>query len=173
MSPSDLQETQQKVVAAGATQVTPIIVALLRRCFPQWLVRDILAPLAVSRVALIIVAWLGLHLLQVRLNGTKWEVASNGYGQIVAEHLSPNSHPFINMWARWDGGWYLDIAQHGYSFVPAKQSNVVFFPLYPDLIRAVQYVIPLRSDAGWLLRSEEHTSELQSRFDLVCRLLLE
>src|SRR5207249_7329736 len=26
---------------------------------------------------------------------------------------------------------------------------------------------------GFLLRSEEHTSELQSRFDLVCRLLLE
>src|SRR5437868_12946550 len=25
----------------------------------------------------------------------------------------------------------------------------------------------------WELRSEEHTSELQSRFDLVCRLLLE
>src|SRR5207249_11353278 len=29
-------------------------------------------------------------------------------------------------------------------------------------------------DTGiWTLRSEEHTSELQSRFDLVCRLLLE
>src|SRR5699024_11670007 len=26
---------------------------------------------------------------------------------------------------------------------------------------------------GWSIRSEEHTSELQSRFDLVCRLLLE
>src|SRR5207249_10075916 len=26
---------------------------------------------------------------------------------------------------------------------------------------------------GWGVRSEEHTSELQSRFDLVCRLLLE
>src|SRR5699024_12626084 len=25
----------------------------------------------------------------------------------------------------------------------------------------------------WTLRSEEHTSELQSRFDIVCRLLLE
>src|SRR5699024_11638195 len=25
----------------------------------------------------------------------------------------------------------------------------------------------------WFVRSEEHTSELQSRFDLVCRLLLE
>src|SRR5699024_12229678 len=30
-----------------------------------------------------------------------------------------------------------------------------------------------RSPTGRLLRSEEHTSELQSRFDLVCRLLLE
>src|SRR5438067_7996178 len=30
--------------------------------------------------------------------------------------------------------------------------------------------IAIRSDAA---RSEEHTSELQSRFDLVCRLLLE
>src|SRR5437868_13315385 len=32
----------------------------------------------------------------------------------------------------------------------------------------------LDPDAPWLeIRSEEHTSELQSRFDLVCRLLLE
>src|SRR5699024_12457183 len=30
-----------------------------------------------------------------------------------------------------------------------------------------------RADAGRRPRSEEHTSELQSRFDLVCRLLLE
>src|SRR5699024_12595148 len=29
------------------------------------------------------------------------------------------------------------------------------------------------SSAAWSARSEEHTSELQSRFDLVCRLLLE
>src|SRR5699024_12866268 len=33
---------------------------------------------------------------------------------------------------------------------------------------------PPESGRGWLRsRSEEHTSELQSRFDLVCRLLLE
>src|SRR5438067_9261424 len=29
------------------------------------------------------------------------------------------------------------------------------------------------TDIGSAIRSEEHTSELQSRFDLVCRLLLE
>src|SRR5712664_4855623 len=32
---------------------------------------------------------------------------------------------------------------------------------------------PSASCAGWAGRSEEHTSELQSRSDLVCRLLLE
>src|SRR5699024_11957158 len=33
--------------------------------------------------------------------------------------------------------------------------------------------LPQESRIFHLLRSEEHTSELQSRFDLVCRLLLE
>src|SRR5699024_12456390 len=32
---------------------------------------------------------------------------------------------------------------------------------------------PVATLIDWALRSEEHTSELQSRFDLVCRLLLE
>src|SRR5437868_13204030 len=32
---------------------------------------------------------------------------------------------------------------------------------------------PVRPKSGSGVRSEEHTSELQSRFDLVCRLLLE
>src|SRR2546422_8533512 len=32
---------------------------------------------------------------------------------------------------------------------------------------------PMTASAAWLLRSEEHTSELQSRLHLVCRLLLE
>src|SRR5207249_5202748 len=40
--------------------------------------------------------------------------------------------------------------------------------------RGKQYLIAVRPEAsGRHARSEEHTSELQSRFDLVCRLLLE
>src|SRR3982750_4952423 len=52
------------------------------------------------------------------------------------------------------------------------------FP-YTTLFRSIQYAAANdRSDshpAGWESdrRSEEHTSELQSRSDLVCRLLLE
>src|SRR5688572_31820904 len=33
--------------------------------------------------------------------------------------------------------------------------------------------VPARKDAGLAVRSEEHTSELQSQSNLVCRLLLE
>src|SRR5207249_11647647 len=39
--------------------------------------------------------------------------------------------------------------------------------------RARRAVRPHNDPRHWVLRSEEHTSELQSRFDLVCRLLLE
>src|SRR5207249_10959219 len=51
-----------------------------------------------------------------------------------------------------------------------------FVEVYPDegdidFVKAIQ----VYKEVGYpyLLRSEEHTSELQSRFDLVCRLLLE
>ncbi len=43
-------------------------------------------------------------------------------------------------WVRWDGGWYIDIAQHGYRFNGAGNDNVAFFPLFPLLLRG----------AGWL-----------------------
>src|SRR5437868_8912925 len=41
------------------------------------------------------------------------------------------------------------------------------------LNRMSLFVLRLRSHGIAQARSEEHTSELQSRFDLVCRLLLE
>src|SRR2546428_10324342 len=41
------------------------------------------------------------------------------------------------------------------------------------VFRRVAEIEPLHVGAGPHLRSEEHTSELQSRSDIVCRLLLE
>jgi hypothetical protein len=51
-------------------------------------------------------------------------------------------HPFtawpaIDMWIRWDAGWYYAIATDGYSYSPTAQSAVAFFPLYPLLIRGL------------------------------------
>src|SRR5260221_14655745 len=63
------------------------------------------------------------------------------------------------------------------------RSNVVLTPVGQDYAQAITAVIEelnrelsLRVDAAQLtveLRSEEHTSELQSHSDIVCRLLLE
>src|SRR5699024_12677394 len=39
--------------------------------------------------------------------------------------------------------------------------------------QGIAYMFRLLQSVSFPLRSEEHTSELQSRFDLVCRLLLE
>src|SRR5207249_7068892 len=60
------------------------------------------------------------------------------------------------------------------------EGNYVNDPVYRsyDVTRDGQAFVMVRSpkpsaDFIVVLRSEEHTSELQSRFDLVCRLLLE
>src|SRR5438067_6522127 len=52
-------------------------------------------------------------------------------------------------------------------------------PIYLEVVeaangdRALQMVASAHPEGAVAVRSEEHTSELQSRFDLVCRLLLE
>src|SRR5699024_12347600 len=50
-----------------------------------------------------------------------------------------------------------------------KEAELIEFPNVSEGIDAIYEVV----DGDVRLRSEEHTSELQSRFDLVCRLLLE
>src|SRR5438477_5646711 len=45
--------------------------------------------------------------------------------------------------------------------------------LLPSRFDTNAMVSPSGETAGWELRSEEHTSELQSHVNLVCRLLLE
>src|SRR2546421_5892825 len=49
----------------------------------------------------------------------------------------------------------------------------VNLPVMPLLLKAVQVWLCVIQNGSLKLRSEEHTSELQSRSDLVCRLLLE
>lgn len=55
---------------------------------------------------------------------------------------SANSWPveiarMAGLLARWDSGWYISIAQNGYFFNEHANSSVVFFPLYPLLIRSL------------------------------------
>src|SRR2546421_9134500 len=56
----------------------------------------------------------------------------------------------------------IDLAVHSVKDVPTDLPSRLIFP-----------AVCRRDDVRDCLRSEEHTSELQSRSDLVCRLLLE
>lgn len=45
---------------------------------------------------------------------------------------------FLDVWARWDSAFYLDIANEGYTYPePGHLSNLAFFPLYPLVMKLV------------------------------------
>ncbi len=48
--------------------------------------------------------------------------------------------PFLDMWVRWDAGWYEQIAARGYTFSATDQSAAAFFPVYPLLMRGLMGV---------------------------------
>jgi hypothetical protein len=85
-----------------------------------------------------------------------WELKPDGQKSHAVEQLSPASYPFLNVWSRWDGSWYHDIAKNGYSFRAAEQSNTAFFPMYPLLMNVVYVFVPGHEDtsyflAGWIV----------------------
>ena len=60
-----------------------------------------------------------------------------------------SNNKFLDIWGSWDTGWYLDIAENGYSStmvssLPKKtccgQNNFGFFPLYPLLIKYFNFL---------------------------------
>jgi hypothetical protein len=49
-------------------------------------------------------------------------------------HPDRFSHLFVNVWERWDTGWYLKIAAFGYS---PQDGTFAYMPLYPWLVRGL------------------------------------
>jgi Mannosyltransferase (PIG-V) len=72
-------------------------------------------------------------------------LVSAGWGRLSIANGWP---PAVDvMWlfrysVRWDSGWYLAIANDGYSYDPAYPSSVAFFPLFPLLIRFFDALLP-------------------------------
>src|SRR5690625_5870103 len=68
----------------------------------------------------------------------------------------------------------MTVFPEGNPYIPTQNSNYVF---NKDVVRSIRaFLISPNDDALYITgptRSEEHTSELQSRGHLVCRLLLE
>ncbi|MGA3192743.1 MAG: mannosyltransferase family protein [Candidatus Bathyarchaeia archaeon] len=58
---------------------------------------------------------------------------------IIKSEFYHNPQSIVDLFFRWDSGWYLSIVQNGYSYVPGKPSNVAFFPLYPSLVKIFSF----------------------------------
>ncbi len=124
----------------------------LRAWLAWWPVRDVVIPFVVTRAMLVLVGWLALHLFHsLPARPDSWEIKRNGRVGVISPHTSPKHHPLVNMWSRWDAGWYHSVAKNGYQFVPGKQSNTAFFPAYPMAIRAVHAVLPRHADLSWFI----------------------
>ena len=79
--------------------------------------------------------WLGTLLAYLVFEAQYAQPLHTGGAEDVVEH---DVGWAIDVWGRWDSGWFLHIAQHGY--VDPSHSTA-FFPLYPLLIRGL----------GWFL----------------------
>jgi Gpi18-like mannosyltransferase len=82
----------------------------------------ILTPFISSRILILLVGWLSTLIV----------LKSSWYG---------NPQSVLDLFFRWDSGWYLAIVQNGYFYVPGLQSSVAFFPLYPLLVKIFSFSI--------------------------------
>jgi hypothetical protein len=48
-----------------------------------------------------------------------------------------STHAFWDSFARYDSGWYFQIARFGYHYTPGGRDTIAFFPVYPMLMRHV------------------------------------
>src|SRR2546422_5575670 len=113
---------------------------------------------------------------------SRWSGRNNEWQQLYNRDI-------ISMPDKWEYPWYAawDLAFHMIPFARidpqfAKEQLVLFLRewyMHPNgQLPAYEFAFddvnpPVHAWAAWRTRSEEHTSELQSRLHLVCRLLLE
>ena len=129
----------------------------LMRFARSWPFKNIVVPFLVTRLVLTLVGWLALQSFQ-NLPATPncWEIKPSGeVGQVAptlrAAVLSVEVYPLVNMWSRWDAGWYYKIAKFGYQFTPGQESSTAFFPLYPMLLRGVHALLPGSTDLMYFI----------------------
>jgi hypothetical protein len=67
-------------------------------------------------------------------------------------HNAPQ-RSFLLSFVNWDGNYYRDIAESGYSYDPNHQSTIHFFPLYPVVSRCVKLLTGVSTEAALVLTS--------------------
>ncbi len=103
----------------------------------NWFVKVILFPFVITRGLLIFAGMFATYILPSNVYQTENSI-NNGW--------LFSSQRIIEMWARWDSGWYLSIINIGYSMGKDvyTSSNLAFFPVYPYLVKILSFLVPIR-----------------------------
>jgi len=57
----------------------------------------------------------------------------------------------FDLFFKWDSNSYLDIVKNSYSFVPEKRSFIVFFPLYPLIVKTISLIVGHAKAVGFMV----------------------
>jgi 4-amino-4-deoxy-L-arabinose transferase-like glycosyltransferase len=101
-----------------------------------------LVTFAWTRAAIFLAAPLAYLVLQAQGHGPN--------GGPVPARIGAGSGWAIDLWGRWDGGWFLRIVQHGYA---EPHFTAAFFPLYPLLVRVLAWPLAGRDVLAGVLVS--------------------
>lgn len=104
-----------------------------------------LGAVAVWVVGMSVLMWFGAHRFNLQ--------PDNAYNWMTQKEFLNKDFSFENVLTLWDGRWYVGLAKNGYSFNPDGQSNVAFLPLYPALLRGVNYITNSYALAGLLINA--------------------
>lgn len=102
----------------------------------NWFIKIILFPFILTRGLLALAGFLIQYFLPHNLPQNS---------EIINQGWLFSSHRLIDMWARWDSGWYLSVIRLGYSMGENVyvSSNLAFFPVFPYLVKIIGWLFPL------------------------------
>ena len=111
----------------------PLPARIWRAMVALWRSKDLRAVLPVhlaTRGGVLAVGFLAILLIGIPQDATaRWRLYRN---------------EFLNLPARWDAGWYLSIANEGYTWdrsLAESQQNIAFFPALPLIVRYLSEVL--------------------------------
>lgn len=112
----------------------------------KWFLQSILFPFTLTRSLLVLGGLLAQYLIPTNPQQAHLLIEQGGWFSNVR---------LIDMWARWDSGWYLSLAKIGYSMGKDvyTTSNLAFFPVYPYLIKFISFFFPTQSVSDTLIIS--------------------
>lgn len=84
--------------------------------------------------------WPLLWVLGIVLLSRLWLLGAGSLGALQIIKADWPNMTFQELWNRWDAPHYLDIARDGYQIEGDPRFFIVFYPLYPWLVRAVGWV---------------------------------